>query len=180
MQEKWEVLEVLRHSRHDWLNRIQLIKGYMATGQKEQLEETMMKIISDSLNEAKICSLQIPKFAEFIITYNWKPRTIVLDYEVLGDPCSLKKLDKMMTDWIENFLGKLESWVHIYEENFLSLTIEINDESVCFFFDFRGKLTRKEEMLKWIVSSYSEHSAIRMTSYFCETEECSIEFKLEK
>lgn len=180
MREKWEVLEVLRHSRHDWLNRIQLIKGYLATGQKERLEETMTKIIADSLNEAKISSLQIPQFAEFIITYNWKPRTIVLDYEVLGDPCSLENLDEIMTDWIESFLNKLESWVHIYEENFLSLTIEINNDAVCFFFDFRGKLTRKEELLKWIATSSSDTSNVRMISYYCETEECSIEFKLEK
>jgi stage 0 sporulation protein B (sporulation initiation phosphotransferase) len=152
----------------------------MATGQSDQLEETITKIVADSLNEAKICSLQIPEFAEFIITYNWKPRTIVLDYEILGEPCSLKNLDEVMTVWIQNFLEKLESWVHIYEENFVSLTIEINDKIVSFFFDFRGKLTRKEELLKWIASSSSDTSNVRMISYYCETEECSIEFKLEK
>jgi stage 0 sporulation protein B (sporulation initiation phosphotransferase) len=104
----------------------------------------------------------------------------VLDYEILGEPCSLKNLDEVMTVWIQNFLEKLESWVHIYEENFVSLTIEINDKTVSFFFDFRGKLTKKEDMLKWIVSSSNDSSKIRMMSYFCETEECSIEFKMEK
>lgn len=30
MTSKKDMLDVLRHSRHDWLNVIQLIKGYLA------------------------------------------------------------------------------------------------------------------------------------------------------
>lgn len=179
MKENWDVLGVLRHSRHDWLNRIQLIKGYLQTGQQSQVEDVMNKVMAEALNEAKISSLHSPSFAEFVITYNWKPRGIVLDYEILGDPCSLKQFDELLVNWLQEFLDKLESWVHLYEENFLTLTIEINNDAVRFFFDFRGKLTKKEDLLKWIATS-ANAGTIRLSSYFCETEESSIEFRLEK
>ena len=63
MNEKWSIIEVFQHTRHDWLNRLQLIKGNIALGKIEQAEQIMDDITMDMRQENRLTNLQMPDFA---------------------------------------------------------------------------------------------------------------------
>ena len=38
MRKEWDTIEVLKHARHDWLNKLQLIKGNLSLIKIDQRE----------------------------------------------------------------------------------------------------------------------------------------------
>jgi len=48
MEKNWTTVELLRHARHDWLNKIQLIKGNMSIGKMDRVEAIIEEIIMDA------------------------------------------------------------------------------------------------------------------------------------
>lgn len=51
MKQNWMIVEALSHSRHDWLNKLQLIKGNLALGKVGQAENIIDGIIVEAQNE---------------------------------------------------------------------------------------------------------------------------------
>ena len=60
MNEKWNIIKVLQYTRHDWLNRIQLINGNLALGKKNKWNMYMNEIVLDMQQEANLTNLRYP------------------------------------------------------------------------------------------------------------------------
>jgi stage 0 sporulation protein B (sporulation initiation phosphotransferase) len=172
MKKKWTVLDALRHSRHDWLNRLQLIKGHLSLGQTGRVEELIERFVAESQNEARLMSLKLPLFTEFLLTYSWEEHPCCLEYEVLGDIHDASQFDEAITTWAEQFIRLLNLCLDVYTENYLSVTIECEEKDVRFFFDFRGKLIDRETLEHWLANA---EQAVLAISYTCTEEEMSIE-----
>ncbi|MDQ0254235.1 stage 0 sporulation protein B (sporulation initiation phosphotransferase) [Evansella vedderi] len=82
---KWEVVDVLRHYRHDWLNKLQLIKGNLDIGRIEKVEGLIQEVIQQSKNESDLSNLNSQKLAERLLTFNWEEHPYVLFYEILTE-----------------------------------------------------------------------------------------------
>jgi len=154
MRKQWDVVEILRHSRHDWLNKIQLIKGNLALNKLERVKEIIEEIVREAQQEGKLTYLKANGFAELLMTYNWEARRFTLEYEVLGDVCDLSACDEALTDWCEKFLRILEEQAATNESNHLSISIETEDGKVKIFFDYTGRLADTNTLTKWL----SRHS----------------------
>ncbi|WP_312471145.1 Spo0B domain-containing protein, partial [Neobacillus sp.] len=46
MGKEWDIVEVLRHSRHDWLNRLQLIKGNLDLNRIDRAKAVIDEIVN--------------------------------------------------------------------------------------------------------------------------------------
>jgi stage 0 sporulation protein B (sporulation initiation phosphotransferase) len=72
MKKEWNIIEVLRHSRHDWLNKLQLIKGNLDLNRIDRAKAIIDEIVIETQHETKLSNLHIPLFASLLIRANWE------------------------------------------------------------------------------------------------------------
>ncbi|WP_225228712.1 sporulation initiation phosphotransferase B [Bacillus sp. PS06] len=140
----WSIVEVLKHSRHDWLNKIQLIKGNLALSKYDRVKEIIDEIVIETQNEARLTNLQLETLAAFLMTYNWETHKFPIEFEVIGDARDLSSYDVSMTAWCEQFFQLIEGCTEVNGENQLLITIELFEEEVRFLFDFSGIINNIE------------------------------------
>jgi len=141
MKTDWSPVEVLRYARHDWLNKIQLIKGNLSLNKIDRANEIIDEIVSDAREEANLTNLNLPRFATLLLTYNWNNQRFQVDYEVL-DVLKCEYIDdEGLAQWTDDFFACLNASIKPYYENHLTVTIDPQLTGTRFFFDFRGIIT---------------------------------------
>lgn len=109
MSEEMDTINLLRHYRHDWLNRLQLISGYIDIGDEAKAKEIMNDTINAAENESKLSNLGIPGFAADVLTFNWKGYTFTLNCDVAcettwtGYDRHFQAFFREITDFFEQF-----------------------------------------------------------------------------
>lgn len=146
MKKDWMTVEVLSHSRHDWLNKIQLIKGNLSLHNYDRVNEIINDIVIEAQCEARLSQLHTPQFAALLLTCNWNNYSFQLDFEVL-EASNMNQMsinDCMLTNWTSSFFECLQQAVKEFADNHLSITIERQPSGTCFFFDFRGIIKNRD------------------------------------
>ena len=166
MEKQWDIIEVLRHSRHDWLNKLQLIKGNIDLNRIDRVKTVIDEIIIEAQNETKLSNLPMPGFVSLLLKSNWENPSFKLEYEVLSESSAVKLDDEILTNWTKQFFQCLHNAIEAYQENHLSITIEPQSNGLRFFFDFSGIiingelieefLTNQNGMLDVEVKEFSE------------------------
>jgi stage 0 sporulation protein B (sporulation initiation phosphotransferase) len=164
MKNEWNLVEALRHARHDWMNRLQLIKGNMDLGRMDRARQIIEEIVAEAQNESKLSNLRMPEFAELMLSYNWETHFIKVEFEVLQaeDP---DINDDLLYQWFSEFFSVMESSVKPYEENHLLVTIKICQKEARFELDFNGIITDKDSLQEWI-----ENQAYPVTTHTLNSE----------
>ncbi|MDR4948733.1 Spo0B C-terminal domain-containing protein [Neobacillus cucumis] len=166
MGNEWDIVEVLRHSRHDWLNKLQLIKGNLDLNRIDRVKQVIDEIVIEAQHEAKLSNLHIPLFAALLLKSNWENPSFKLEYEVLLEPDASNINDMAVTNWTNTFFGSLKQAIEPYHENNLSITIEPQTNGVRFFFDFSG-IIRNRELIEGFLSDKTVEVSVME---FTETE----------
>jgi stage 0 sporulation protein B (sporulation initiation phosphotransferase) len=170
---EWNTVDLLSHSRHDWMNNLQLIKGNLSLQKYDRVNEIIEELVIEAKQESKLCNLKMPSFASFLMTFNWSNHHFVLEYEVLGNVLSLEAFDDIMTQWSRDFLDIIDKTVDVCSENHLSMTIDISseEEGIRFFFDFNGIIKDTDRVTNWLQSV--NHSQINVNEFHVNTYELS-------
>ncbi|MCV9885230.1 sporulation initiation phosphotransferase B [Metabacillus halosaccharovorans] len=152
-QNEIDVVNILSHSRHDWMNKLQLIKGNLSLQKYDRVQEILEEIVIEAQQESKLCNLQLPLFASYLMTFNWSNHHFLLEYEVLGETRNISQYDKPITQWSKEFLEILDHIVDYSGENRVCITLHTghtSGETVRFFFDFEGIIKEKEQVTTWL------------------------------
>jgi stage 0 sporulation protein B (sporulation initiation phosphotransferase) len=157
MDKYWDVVEVLRYARHDWLNKIQLIKGNLALNRPERVQNIIEEIVMEAQQEARLSNLQLPRFASLLLVTNWNNHHFKLEYEVLGDIQSVKMDDTLLTNWTKKFFDSLDSCIEAFQDNHLSISITPLESTLVCEFDFSGSVFNQE-----IIASFLKDSNVKM------------------
>lgn len=153
MSKSWTFIETLQYTRHDWLNRLQLIKGNLSLGKADQAERVIEDIIREMQQETMLTNLELPLLAEVLLTHNWSGQHFRLHYELIGKAAGESLDDRKLADWVEELLLRLNHAAHPYHENHLYLTIDASEEDVVrFLFQFDGILENGESLAAWLES----------------------------
>ncbi|MGD6832070.1 Spo0B C-terminal domain-containing protein [Sutcliffiella halmapala] len=151
MMKKRGTLEVLRHSRHDWLNRLQLIKANMSLERWDRVNNLIDEIVLESNHESGLTNLHASLFAEFLITFHWEPRLFSMEYEVIGDGAlNLSDYDESLYKWITSLFSLIETVVNKRAENHLFLSMHIEEKEIRFFFELSGIIESTDKLSTWI------------------------------
>ncbi|NHM30461.1 sporulation initiation phosphotransferase B [Neobacillus terrae] len=169
MEKEWDIIEVLRHSRHDWLNKLQLIKGNMDLNRIERVKEIVEEIIIEAQQESKLSNIKLPLFASLLLTANWESHQFQLEYEVLGEGGLPDLNEDLLTYWTKSFFACLDNSVEPFQENHLSVGIEKQDEGARFFFDFRGIIKQVKLIEQFLADSNNQEMEI-VVEEFSENE----------
>lgn len=153
MDKEWDIVEVLRHSRHDWLNRLQLIKGNLDLNRIDRAKEYINEIVIEAQHESRLSNLRLPKFASLLLKLNWERHLFLLEYEVINDLEAVEINDNILSNWTKSFFICLDHAIEAFQENHLSITIQPQSDGVRFFFDFSGIIIKKELIEQFLNSS---------------------------
>lgn len=134
MEKEWDIVEVLRHSRHDWLNRLQLIKGNLDLNRIDRAKAYINEIVIEAQHEAKLSNFCFQKYASLLLKANWENHLFQLEYEVLNDFEAVEINDDILSNWTKSFFLCLDQAIEAFQENHLSITIQPQSDGVRFFF----------------------------------------------
>jgi len=138
MEKEWDIVEVLRHSRHDWLNRLQLIKGNLDLNRIDRAKAVIDEIIIEAQHESRLTNLKMPLFASLLLKSNWENPSFKLEYEVLQDSDSFQMDEERITNWTCLFFHCLNEAIEAFQENHLSISIDPQSDGVRFFLILAG------------------------------------------
>lgn len=139
MSKNSTVLDALRHSRHDWLNRLQLIKIHLSMGDMNRIDGLIREFVAEANHESHLMNLNMPQFSEFILTYNWCSNPCKLSFEVLGENKDVSYLDEKLIYWTKELFFILNNSIDVCMENHICITIQILEKN-SFFFDYSGRI----------------------------------------
>jgi stage 0 sporulation protein B (sporulation initiation phosphotransferase) len=175
---EWNVVDLLGQSRHDWLNKLQLIKGNLSLNRIERAKEIIEEIVIETQNEAKLTNLQLQELAGYLLTYNWDSHHFFLEFEVLGTPVNLSKYDRCMQQWCEQFFSILDKSVSAFGENHLSISIQPLHTEVRFFFDFSGTIKDTSMLNEWLQKN-NWNKSILLTNMNVTEVEMTVELQVK-
>lgn len=145
-----EKLDVLKHSRHDWMNVLQLLKTHAALGKVEELQKVIEKTTFKASHEAKLSNVQAPTFAVELITFHWQEHWFSIDFEV-EDTFSAKPDDQKWTRFFQGLAAHIDEQAERTRNNHLEISINQNDGGLpCLELDFEGELKSPERLEQWI------------------------------
>ncbi|WP_049663430.1 Spo0B C-terminal domain-containing protein [Bacillus sp. FJAT-27231] len=171
----WTIIRALQHARHDWMNHIQLIKGYIALGKTEEAERVIEQTVMQAKQEAHLCNLALPELAKLLITFNWEAHAFQLEYEVMDMSIKTGAADGCLVSWMSSLFCLIERNVETYAANHLYLSMEEAEEGIRFFFEFSGIITNTEALSKGLVEILSASGVKRYKIHLHSSEEMLFE-----
>ena len=155
MKKDWTVVELLRLARHDWLNKIQLIQGYLAMNNIEKVKEIIDQIVRDASKDSKLSNLGQEQFAALLLTSNWQEGyPFIVHYEIEGNQ-KLQADDHQLAGWFDDFFQTLSKHISVENENELHISIqnrEKNNQS--FTIEFYGIIQNKDAVLQYLYKDF--------------------------
>ncbi|MGP4041717.1 Spo0B domain-containing protein [Gracilibacillus sp. D59] len=111
-----DVVEMLRHYRHDWLNDLQLILGYAQMGKLDRIQSKITEVMERSNQERGLDRLNIPKTMVWLYQLNWRSETFQLHFQSFVDEQPAIIDDEALLAKVQKVFQILPSYQKEYEE----------------------------------------------------------------
>ncbi|WP_182200467.1 Spo0B domain-containing protein [Paraliobacillus salinarum] len=134
-----EVMKLLRHYRHDWMNELQIILGYAQMGKLDKVEEKIKSSVEIAEKERELQRLPLPKTALRIIQLKCYYENFRIDFLIqqegtisADDDQLVTQLDQLMNYFVEHSIkttlyhGTIK--LHQAKDSQLQLSFDISDE----------------------------------------------------
>ena len=96
-------LQFLRYDRHNMMNHLQLVSGFLQLKRLDKVEEYVQNLIHILEKERKLIHLNIPEFSYWILMFNHHNHHYRIDYQIdVG--FSLQPIDQRLTEDCNNFI----------------------------------------------------------------------------
>jgi stage 0 sporulation protein B (sporulation initiation phosphotransferase) len=160
MADKWTPVELLRHARHDWLNQVQLIKANLSMNRPERVKEIIDEIIEASREEARLSNLKTPKFAEFLLLFNWNNNSLRIKYSVESEQADLSEMDDALFQAASFIAEAIVPHLSGYDEPVLA--ISLNPAAMQAAFLFHGGLSRQDALREKVNDYFLAHKSMKV------------------
>lgn len=137
-------IQTLNHHRHDWMNELQILYGYIQLGKLDKSVQCVERIKERMLQDSKISKLGIPSLVLYLHSYRTFNTGLQLDVDVVD----FVQLDgKLTTEAEENFTQSIMEVVQAYQigghstwedDRLLTLTFMEQEEELIAEFDGEG------------------------------------------
>lgn len=175
MNKSLDTLQILSHTRHDWLNQIQLIDGYLSLGQPDKAKQVIRRVVTQSLNESELMKMKAPAFIEDVLTFNWYDHAFTLSFEAIVEQ-DWSSVDGLLSDCLKSITEILDAHSKRDSEQDMSLMIQDgNQKQVAFH--FQGKLQLQDTFLNDI-SAFTAAFSPYLEDWHHSEEECVFVLKL--
>ncbi|MYL56307.1 Spo0B domain-containing protein [Virgibacillus halodenitrificans] len=100
-----QVVKLLQHYRHDLMNHLQLIQGYLSMGKLEKVESKVQSCFNHYENERKLMSLNAPSLSIWLIEFNSRYEYLRLEYNIHVQNRNLSQIDIILKNHLENIIS---------------------------------------------------------------------------
>lgn len=134
-----QLIEVINHQRHDWLNHIQVLLGYLKLQKYDLCEEYMYRVIKEANRDTLVARLAHPSLVAYLLSFNALHKEVVLDVEI---PAPFSLLDRPdLGDCIFHVVETYRRHAQANTEpNTLLLTLTYDGEHLHGVADYAGRL----------------------------------------
>jgi stage 0 sporulation protein B (sporulation initiation phosphotransferase) len=156
-----DVVKLLQHYRHDLMNHLQIVQGYISMKKTDKADEKLKETIAYYDEERKLMYLHVPAFTLWIMQTNIMFDHIKLEYQVLTEK-NLHHLDHDLTARCKKIISAVNITYGI--EELFEISMEIKDAENSSFveisFLIKGE-NRRETLLSGNLKS--ENVTVRKT-----------------
>ncbi|WP_407269591.1 Spo0B domain-containing protein [Radiobacillus sp. PE A8.2] len=117
-----EIIQLLRHHRHDWLNEVQLLLGYTSMGKLEKVQNKLQNSIAIAEQERKLMNLNVPKTALWLISFPMHHDNIRIAYQVDVEQVNVAAYDERIVQQCQDIINTMNAFsskMEFYEGNLL-------------------------------------------------------------
>ncbi|MFC3039272.1 Spo0B domain-containing protein [Virgibacillus xinjiangensis] len=97
MEEK-EVINVLQHYRHDLMNNLQVVQGYLTMGRSEKVKSKIESMLQDYKEESRLMGLKAPCFTLWVLRFDHLHSNLRMKYRIKTESKDLSTADKVVTE----------------------------------------------------------------------------------
>jgi hypothetical protein len=142
------MIDLINHYRHDWMNDIQLLFGYISLKKYDKLDDCMDKIRSKAQQESSAAKLGIPSLVAFFISFRLHYHHLSLELEMEQDinlgalPLDNEQVSQLVRETVklfDKFALPLSD-----EPNVLSIQFDLEDDALLFDLIYRGGFNETE------------------------------------
>lgn len=137
-----QIIELISHYRHDWLNDLQLLFGYISLKKYDNLEGCMDKIRTKALQESSLAKLGIPSLVAFFISFRLYYNALALELEMEEDinlaslPLDQEKVSRLVQMTVK--LIHAHAVPSLEEPNILSVQFDLESDALLFDLIYQG------------------------------------------
>ncbi|RYG74815.1 hypothetical protein EU245_01130 [Lentibacillus lipolyticus] len=133
-----DVIQLLRHYRHDLLNQLQIVDGYLSMEKKEKARTKLADYMQHLQEEGKLINLNAPSFTLYILQLNTLYPNFRSAYSIHTKVRDLQHLDQLLVEYCQKIMhitGDIADPVKLYhitvyiqdkDEDMLQLELRIN------------------------------------------------------
>jgi stage 0 sporulation protein B (sporulation initiation phosphotransferase) len=142
-----QMIDLISHYRHDWMNDIQLLFGYISLKKYDKLDDCMDKIRTKVLQESCTAKLGIPSLVAFFISFRLYYHALTLELEMEQDinlaslPIEHEKVSRFVQRTIQLFNAHAEPSDEISNE--LSVQFDLESDALLFDLIYQGGCNEK-------------------------------------
>jgi len=139
-----DVTTILQHYRHDLMNRLQIVQGYVNMGKLDKVESKLDEILDYYNEERKLMGLNVPAFMLWIIQFNSKYENFRLTYKIYPEYKSLYDYDSNLLENSEHIITCLNNFLDheiLYELHLEVREVkEIDKMEISFFLEGKSNI----------------------------------------
>ncbi|PAD39163.1 Spo0B domain-containing protein [Terribacillus sp. 7520-G] len=102
-----EVMTLLGYTRHEWMNRLQLLHSYSKLGKDEKVQEKIEESIRLADEERKLSNLNIPETFVWILSFNWTYTQFRIKFQVDESIPKIWEYDRKIRENLEAVVDAL-------------------------------------------------------------------------
>lgn len=144
-QQDARLLRILSIYRHDWMNHVQVLMGYIRLGKYERLTEYVDKINGKVFQESYLAKMGVPELAVYYYDFRADKRSLELEFEIEQEismtrlPADGRRAARFIREAVELFAE--QAALSNGETGALSLAFVEEEDGVLLDFVYSGFLT---------------------------------------
>ncbi|MCO7126420.1 sporulation initiation phosphotransferase B [Sporolactobacillus shoreicorticis] len=150
-------IELLNSARHEYLNDLQLIKGYLFLNRTQKVEQVIDKMTEKLNNQSRLAHLQIPECAVFLMQFRWSSHAFALTFEIDGPERDLSAYDKELLNVFQEYFTILEHYSAPIVDNTVRVVIETGSV-LCVDLYFEGEMVDRDAAAEQLNKLNVNHS----------------------
>lgn len=147
-----DFVRLLRYYRHDFMNDLQIVHGYLSIGQIDKVKDKVDQIIVNSNEERKLINSEAPHFILWILQFNGLHTNIKLDYGINLEQSNIQSIDHQLVDLSRCIVEGVDKYCDInelYDINIV-LTGQRENPHVSFAFSITGHFSQIDSIMDFI------------------------------
>ncbi|UVI28110.1 Spo0B domain-containing protein [Paenibacillus spongiae] len=147
-------IRTLNHHRHDWMNDLQVLYGYIRMGKTDKAVQCVEQIRERMATESKIAKLGVPSLVTYIQSFRTLTNSLLLDVDIEGElnlselPLDGERVSNAIVDMINVYRFAVKPGLG--EAAKLIVEFDLDEKRLYVTFLFDGEIGDMEEWhQKW-------------------------------